>query len=88
MLSASSSNSVEGGLLVETFGPVNPPDVDGALVKDFLGLVLDVFRGLVVPPVLAVVLAEPVMGAGLASDPFCCAASAGLGNWALKLLPD
>ena len=66
---SSSSNSVEGGLVVETFGPASPPDVDGALVKDFFGLVLDVFLGLVGPPVVAVVLDEPVAAAGPASSP-------------------
>ena len=78
---SSSSNSVEGGLLVETFGPASP-DVDGALVKDFLGLVLDVFLGLVGPPVVVVVLDKPVVEAEPASGtpPFCCTASAGLGN--------
>lgn len=66
---SSSSNSVEGGLVVDTFGPASPPDVDGALVKDFFGFVLDVFLGLVAPPVVAVVLAEPVVAAGPASGP-------------------
>ena len=78
MLSASSSNSAEGGLVVEVFGPASPDDVDGALVKDFLGLDLEVFLGLVAPPVVAVVLAEPVAAAEPLlgpPSPSCCTAS-------------
>ena len=77
MLSASSSNSAEGGLVVEVFGPASPDDVDGALVKDFLGFDLEVFLGLVAPPdvtavVLVVAVAEPTLGP---PSPSCCTAS-------------
>ena len=82
MLSASSSNSAVGGLVVEVFGPASPDDVDGALVKDFLGFDLDVFLGLVAPPVVAVVLVVAAAALALGLPSSCCIAAsppAGLG---------
>ena len=76
MLSASSSNSVEGVLVFEVFGPASPDDVDGALVKDFLGLVLEVFLGLVAPPVVAVVLVLAAAALTLGPPPPSCCVTA------------